>query len=80
MMHSITVRDTDGCLHTINLDYLTRICWGYDDCIDMLYVSEGAESAEVALKAKSPDSMAVFEAISGVSSHSKILNYLHEES
>ena len=78
MRNNITVRDIEGNFHTINLDFLTRICWGYDECIDMLYVSEGAESAEIALKAKSADSMAVFEAISGISSHSKVLNYLHE--
>lgn len=78
-MRSITVRDIDGFLHTINLDYLTRVAWGCEltDDVDMLYISEGGESAEIALKAKSADSMAVFEAISNVSSHSKILNYLH---
>ena len=78
-MRSITVRDIEGYLHTINLDYITRITWGYDDDVDMVYVTEGAESAEIALKAKSPESLAVFEAISGISSHSKVLNYLHEE-
>lgn len=78
MMRSITVQDIEGCLHTINLDHLTRISWGYDEDVDMLYVTEGAESAEIALKAKSADSMAVFEAISGISSHSKTLNYLHD--
>lgn len=80
MMRSITVRDIDGYLHTINLNYLVRIAWGYElaDDVDMLYVNEAGESAEIALRAKSPDSMAVFEAISGISSHSKVLNYLHD--
>lgn len=78
MMRSITVQDIEGCLHTINLDHLTRISWGYDEDVDMLYVTEGAESAEIALKARSADSMVVFEAVTGISTHAKALNYLHE--
>lgn len=78
-MRTITIKDVDDQLHTINLKYLTRVEWGYGEGdVDMLYVSEGAESAEIAIPAKSSQSIALFEAVTGTSSHFQVLNYLHD--
>lgn len=78
-MRTITVKDVDNQLHTINLNYLTRVEWGFGEGdIDMLYVSEGSESAEIAIPAKSAQSVAVFEAVTATVSHLQVLNYLQD--
>lgn len=78
-MNSITVRDFEGKIQTINLAYITRVVWGEDEYggVDMIYLNEGGKTGEVAIQAKSPQSVTLLEAITGVSSHFQAIDYLH---
>lgn len=77
----LTLTDIDGNLHTINANFITRISWaedrGEDGVIDMIYLSEGAESAEIALAPKSESSKYLMAGItSGTTYHEKVFTYL----
>lgn len=77
----ITLTDIDGQLHTINADYITRITWAEDrdadGIVDMVYLNEGAESAEIALKPKSETSKYLMAGITaGTTYHEKVFTYL----
>lgn len=79
----ISITDIDDNLHTINSNFITRITWGEDrdadGIVDMIYLTEGAECAEIALKPKSNQSRLLMAGLNGSTNHAKVLKYLKGE-
>ena len=78
----VSIVDVEGQIHTINLDFVTRITWAEDrdedGVVDMVYLTEGAECAEIALAPKSQSSKYVMAGITaGTTYHEQVFRYLH---
>jgi hypothetical protein len=78
----ITVTDIDDRLQTININHISRVVWAEDrdedGIVDMVYLSEGAECAEIALAPQSESSKYVMAGITaGTTYHEKVFRYLN---
>lgn len=76
----ISLTDTNGNMHTLNINCITRVSWAEDrdDLVDMIYLAEGAELAEIALEPKSDQSKLLMAGLTaGVTNHDKVINYLN---
>ena len=76
----ISLIDVDGNMHTLNINCITRVSWAEerDDLVDMIYLAEGNELAEIALEPQSDQSKLLMAGLTaGVTNHGKVINYLN---
>lgn len=76
----ISITDIDGNMHTLNINCITRVSWAEDrdDLVDMIYLAEGNELAEIAIAPQSDQSKLLMAGLTaGVTNHAKVIQYLN---